>query len=172
MRVGIRRGYGNPPEGPSVKKPYSHQPSFYITPDGFRLATVKSDGFESEDDSDEGGGNGNSEGAPAEGYFEDLVPKAIPLGRTESNEHVSDNREWVENARLPPGLQKAPRTGKDAVVLHRAPFLHRLGVPNGHRAHYVLSVENLEKIHRVVYEKGAKYFFAEEGLVKDIQGDE
>ena len=127
---------------------------------------VKSERIEFEDENDEDGSDADSNGAPVQGYFESSVPKAITLGGPEPTEHSLGNGDWVDNARLPPELKKPAHAGKDTLVLHRTPWLHRLAVTSRHRAHYVFSVEDLEKIHRVVYRKAAKNFLAEEGLAK------
>ena len=82
------------PQKPSLKKPYSLPRSIHVTTAGFRLAMVKSDDIDSENDKDEDGSIGDSSGAPEEGCFEDLVPKAIPLGETEPSEYSSIATGW------------------------------------------------------------------------------
>ena len=56
------------------------------------------------------------------------------------------------------------------LVLHQTLWLHKLRVPSGHRAHYLLFVEHLQTIHHVVYRKGSKKFLTREGLVQKIWG--
>ena len=158
------------PQKTSVKKPYNHPASIYVTADGFRLAMVKREEIESGDEKDADGDTGDSDGAPVQDYFEDSVPKAIPLGGTERSEHSSENSDWVENACVPLGLHKSVDAGGDALVLHPTAWLHKLGVPNGHRAHYLLSVQHLETIHRMVYRKASKNFLDEEGVLQNIRG--
>ena len=61
---------------------------------------------------------------------------------------------WFEKVRVRPGVQETVDDGRDELVVHQTPRLHKFGVLGGHHAQDLLSVKDLKAIHRVVYGKG------------------